>query len=628
MCGLAGIVGSPRIEGTPLQTIERMLKVQAHRGPDSSGVWCGRVHGLDIGLGFRRLKILDLSDAANQPMTSADGRYVLIYNGEIYNFLELRAELMAAGAEFHTRGDTEVLLQALICWGDAAFSRLNGMWALVLLDQVNGEVTLSRDRFGIKPLYTYFDQNRLLVSSEIKAILIIARRKFQIAPQVANAYLRQALLCASPATFFSGIEEFPAGHTATFAVTDIERGRRFHPQRYWTIPTEPPAGLSESVLVESVRETFIDTVKLRLRSDVPVGVLLSGGTDSSAIAAAVHRLEPLRDDIKLISAVAGNGSRDEEPFIDITAKHLNRHVEKVTLDFQPAEAFRLMSEVSWFNDEPIGNFSTVAHYLLMKRSRELGVTVLLSGQGADEILCGYKKYLGFYLQELVARGHWLAAAGIFASFLGKGTVLPQVTYQEAKRYLPKAFRLSEDDVRGPALRDTDGWIHLGLNGGGVVERQVIDVERLSVPALVHYEDRMSMAAAREIRLPFLDYRLVSLLAPMPVEFKLRSGWTKWIFRRAMQSLLPREIVWRKDKQHFIVPQNDWLRRELREDIEKLIDSEWVTESLGFLDRTKFRARYHAYIRQPATTGRLGFKDIFDPIGLELWARRFESHLSA
>lgn len=605
-----------------------MLDVQKHRGPDSRGSWRGRVQGLDVGLGFCRLKILDLSDAANQPMLSADSRYVLIFNGEIYNYLELRAELTTAGAQFRTRGDTEVLLQALIAWGPGALSRMNGMWALVLLDRVTGEAVLSRDRFGIKPLYTYFDGNRLFVASEIKAILAGTQGRFAIAANAANAYLRQALLCTGSATFFAGIEEFPAGHTAIFAVEDIAAGRHFHPQRYWTIPTEPSNDVSESALMESVRETFLDAVNLRLRSDVPVGVLLSGGTDSSSIAAAVHRLYPARLDIKLISAVAGDGTRDEEPFINAVAKYLQRDVDKVTLDFHPSDALRLLAEVSWFNDEPVGNFSTVAHYLLMKRARELGVTVLLSGQGADEMLCGYKKYLGFYLQELIAGGHWLTAARVLAGFVGNGTVLPQVTYQEAKRYLPRAWRLSESDIRGPALREVDGWIHLGLNGGGVLERQAADLEKLSVPALVHYEDRMSMAAAREIRLPFLDYRFVSLLSPLPVEFKLRSGWTKWILRRAMQPLLPDEIVWRKDKQHFIVPQNDWLRRELRQEIEKLLKTDWITEALGLIDRAKFRARYDAYIQQPAASGRLSFKDIFDPIALELWARQFENHLTS
>lgn len=624
MCGLAAIFGTLGIERTRV-SVERMLRVQTHRGPDSAGNWYGIIRGVDVGLGFRRLKILDLSDAANQPMISDDGRFVIVFNGEIYNYLEIREELAARGVGFRTQGDTEVLMQALMVWGPAALNRLNGMWALVLLDTVKGEILLARDRFGIKPLYTYSDKRGLFVSSEIKGILEVAARKFQVATNVANAYLHQGLLCAGTESFFKGIEEFPAGHVARCRIEDLRKSRRLEPKRYWTIPTTVANDLKESELIEVVRHTFIDSVKLRLRSDVPVGVLLSGGLDSSAIAATVHHLDPSRDDIKLISAVGENGNNDEQPFIDMMGNHLKRRVEKVVLDYPSSKALDMISEATWFNDEPIGSFSTLAHYLLMKRARELGVTVLLSGQGADESLCGYNKYLGFYLQQLIATGQWLLATRVLAAFIRRGTVFSQAKYREAKRYLPTWLRLSETDVRGPALLSTGERINVGLNGG-VMDRQIADIEKFSVPALVHYEDRMSMARAREIRLPFLDYRLVSLLVPLGVDMKLRAGWTKWIFRRAIEPLLPPAITWRKDKQNFIVPQNDWLRADLRADMAKLLRTEWVTERLGLISREKFRVRYESYLRQPAMGGRLGIKDIFAPLSLELWARRFEGYL--
>jgi len=624
MCGLAGFFSSLGPERTR-NTVATMLEVQRHRGPDHAGIWSGTVCGMDIGVGLARLKILDLSDAANQPMVSEDGRYILVYNGEIYNYVELRSELAACDAIFRTEGDTEVVLQALIHWGSGAFARFNGMWSLALLDRIAGEVLLSRDRFGIKPLYTYTDDRGLYISSEIKAILEVTERRFQVTPQVANAFLNQNLLCASRATFFSGIEEFPASCWAVMPVGELGK-KHLSPQRYWAIPTAPLASRSECELIDLVRTTFIDSVRLRLRSDVPIGVLLSGGTDSSAIAAALQYLNPNRNDIKLISAVGVNGS-DEQPFIDAMAKHLNRDVEKVSLDYSASTAFDLVSEVSWFNDEPPGSFSTVAHYLLMKRAKELGVTVLLSGQGADEILCGYKKYLGFYVQELLGSGNWIAAANVSRQFLKRGTILSQVHYRDAKRYLPQWLRIPEIDVRGSALLNLNERVNVGLNGSGIIGRQISDVERLSVPALVHYEDRMSMAAAREIRLPFLDYRLVSLLVPLPVEYKLRDGWTKWIFRRAIETMLPKEIAWRKDKQHFIVPQNEWFHGELRDSISKLLSDQWLTEDLGLIDRKKFHARYIAYLGNRKHSGHLSFKDLFAPIALELWARRFQQHLT-
>jgi asparagine synthase (glutamine-hydrolysing) len=626
MCGLAGFFGKVGTQRARL-FVSTMLQAQEHRGPDATGIWSADVCAVDIAVGLVRLKILDLSDAANQPMISDDGRYVLVYNGEIYNYLELRGELADAGALFRTHGDTEAVLHALVRWGAAAFTRFNGMWAIVLLDKINGEIMLARDRFGIKPLYTYSDERGLFVSSEIKAILKAADKKLQVNANAAGAYLQQSLLCADNSTFFAGINEFPAGHWVIIQTKEVGK-KRVDPQRYWAIPNIYSERQNDVELIEKVRETFIDAVRLRLRSDVPVGVLLSGGIDSSAIAATVHHLDRHRDDVTLISAVAKNGKNDEQPFIDMMAHHLKRSVEKVVVDYPSSNALDMVSEVTWFNDEPIGSFSTVAHYLLMKKARDRGITVLLSGQGADEILCGYKKYLGFYLQELISTGHLWTAAQACATFMQKRTVVSQFNYREAKRYLPRWLRFPETDVRGPALLESSQRIHVGLNGGGVIGRQVIDVERLSVPALVHYEDRMSMSMAREIRLPFLDYRLVSLLVPLPVEYKLRDGWTKWIFRRAMETLLPKEIAWRKDKQHFIVPQNEWFRWELREEVLKLLEDEWITEHLGLINRDKLRARYNAYLRQATENGRLNFKDIFAPIALELWARCFESYLSA
>src|SRR5215813_497354 len=624
MCGLVGVFGKQETYNMP-GTIEQTLRVQTHRGPDSSGVWYGAIRGVDIGLGFRRLKILDLSDMANQPMQSEDGRFVLLYNGEIYNYLELRTELEAAGARFRTEGDTEVLLQAIIRWGKKAFVRLNGMWALVLVDLLAGEVLFSRDRFGIKPLYTYSDENSFYIASEIKAILEATRKRFQVTLSVANAFLSQNLLCTDRRTFFAGIDEFPPGHWAAMPIHDTG-SKPLNPVRYWRVSQTPPSYSSEHALIDSVRATFIDSVKLRLRSDVPVGVLLSGGTDSSAIAAALHYLDPSRHDIKLISAVSDSGN-DEQPFIDTMGSYLKREVEKVMLNYSPSRALDLISEVSWFNDEPIHNFSTVAHYLLMNRARDLGITVLLSGQGADEILCGYRKYLGFYIQELLASGKWLAAARVTGGFFGRGTVFSQISYCEAKRYLPMWLRFPETDIRGPALIETNERIHVGLNGGGVINRQIADLEQFSVPVIVHYEDRMSMAASSEIRLPFLDYRLVNLIVPLPVDLKMRDGWTKWIFRQAMEPLLPKQIAWRKDKQNFTVPQNEWFHSELRDNIQKLLEEKWLTEHLRLINLQKFRTRYDEYLRQPTASGHFSFKDIFSPIALELWARRFAEYLS-
>jgi len=498
------------------------------------------------------------------------------------------------------------------------------MWGLILLDTRSGEVLISRDRFGIKPLYCCTTDQMFFVSSEIKGILDVASRKFKVSSGVANAFLLQDLLCSGTSTFFEGIEEFPSGHVATISIRDLGK-KPLAPRCFWKTPSVMSGEFSEEDLMESIRTTFIDAVRLRLRSDVSVGILLSSGIDSSSIAAAVHHIDPSRADIRLISGISEKGN-DEQPFIDAMATHLGRDIEKVNLDYSPSRALELISEASWFNDEPIGSFATVAHFLIMQHASRIGVTVLLSGQGADELLCGYKKYLGFYLQELCRTGQYVKAAKLVAGFLRRGTLLSGINYQDGKRYLPKWLRIQEDEIRGPALLGNSNPTSVGLNGGGVIGRAIADIERFSVPALVHYEDRMSMAVGEEVRLPFLDYRFVRLLSPVPTKNKLRDGWTKWIFRKAMEPLLPKRVVWRKDKQYFKVPQEQWLRSELKTEITSLLETEWVSESLGLIDKRKFKARYNTYLGQRTKNSRIGNKDIFSPIALELWARRFGKYL--
>jgi asparagine synthase (glutamine-hydrolysing) len=558
-------------------------------------------------------------------MFSADRRHVLIYNGEIYNYLELRSELASQGIEFYTQCDTEVVLQALITWGDQAMSKFNGMWALAWLDLETGHLVLSRDRFGIKPLYFYKSDSRFFFASEIKAILAGSGERFRINTVAAGRYLHQSLLDSQEQTFFAGIDALPAGHNICL---DLTLAAISEPTvwPYWQAPKQETSVHDINQLIETVRETFIDAVRLRLRSDVPVGVLLSGGIDSSSIAAAMQLILGKDADLRILSAVSDDARYDEQPFIDRMGAHLGCQIHKVPLRFTPDEAFRLLDTVIYANDEPVIGFSSVAHYLLMQQAKQLGVTVILSGQGADELLCGYKKYLGFYLQFLARQGKWIDTFTVLSSFARQGTVLPQFRVHEAKRYMPKALRPREIDIRGPALRQSDFSLDMGLGGMTVSHRQHLDIYRFSVPALVHYEDRMSMAFAREIRLPFLDYRLVSLLLPISPSWKLRDGWTKWIFRKAMQDFLPESIVWRKDKQGFINPQSEWLKNELRGQIETLLSGDMLIAEYGMVDQRALRQLYSAYCQQSVTNGAIWYRDVFNPIALEIWAKQFESHL--
>jgi asparagine synthase (glutamine-hydrolysing) len=308
------------------------------------------------------------------------------------------------------------------------------------------------------------------------------------------------------------------------------------------------------------------------------------------------------------------------------AAHLGRPVNKVRLDIDAQSALRLLTEVCWFNDEPVGGFANVAHYLLMKRAREMGITVILSGQGADETFCGYRKFLGFHLQHLVRSGHWLQAARDLMQFWRQGTVVNQFSWHEAKRYLPRLSAASLQEVGGPALAGYTP-VATGLpSRADVRARQIADVRRFSVPILTHYEDRMSMAWSREVRTPFLDYRLVEAAIAMPVGLKLNSGWTKYVLRKAMQPLLPDRITWRRDKQNFVNPQSEWLKRELRPAVLDIFHGDSMIFKLGLLARAPLVALYERYCQQASEGGIVSFKEIFQPLALEMWLRNYQKSI--
>jgi asparagine synthase (glutamine-hydrolysing) len=603
-----------------------MVAAQRHRGPDGHGSWSGRVGEFALALGHVRLAILDLTEAGHQPMVLPDGSGLIIFNGEIYNYLELRAELEVEGAAFRTRTDTEVLLRALQIWGEGALAKLNGMWAFAWLDIQRRRLTLSRDRFGIKPLYYFHDGQQVWFASEIKAILAAVPRRFPVNVAAAGRFLIQSLLDAQPQTFFEGIQALEPGHSAVFDLSSRSAGAIPAVTAHWH-PRRDASNGSIRNHIDAVRETFFDAVRLRLRSDVPVGVLLSGGVDSSSIAAAMRRLLGPDAPLTLLAAISGNANFDERPFMEIAAQHVCSSLTFVKLERSPQQWFQLLGDVISANDEPVGNFSTAAHFLMMQEARRLGVTVILSGQGADELLCGYRKFLGFRIQELIAARKPFKAAQLAAGFLCNGTVISQFDISEAKRYMGGLFNSRTIDIRGPRLKDAGYMLENGLGGRTLVERQLEDVAHLSVPALVHYEDRCSMAWAREIRLPFLDYRMVNLLLPADPDLKLRDGWTKWVFRKAVEPFLPEAIAWRKDKQSFISPQSEWLKNELRPTITEFLAGDLMIADAGLVDREGLRRRYEAYCRQRGSRGTLSFKDVFNPIALEIWARRFAHSLT-
>lgn len=557
-------------------------------------------------------------------MSVCDGRHWIVFNGEAYNYREVRRELEGCGNAFEGNSDTEVVLRALAQWGTDALHKFNGMWALAWLDIATRRLVLCRDRLGVKPLYVSVRENTVFFASEIKTILEMSSVTHRLNYNVVGEYVFQSLLDTSDKTFFEGIDKVPPG-----AVVEIDLARPEVHMRtfaYWALAAaEIPQPFDRAV--ENVREVLTDAVRLRLRSDVPVGVLLSGGVDSSAIAACMQSVLGRGANLNLLSAVSDGGKFDETPFIDQMSAHLGLTPHKVRLEIDSRRAFDLLKEVCWYNDEPVGSFSNVAHYLLMKRARELGITVILSGQGADELFCGYKKFVGFYVHELLRQGHWLGAGRTVLEYVRRGTVLNQFSIDEAKRYLPAFLKPVATSVGGPALSGYSPQpMELG-NAQDVRSRQVLDLQRFSVPILTHYEDRMSMAWGREVRTPFLDYRLVEAAIALPTSMKLAQGWTKYVLRRAMESLLPKAIAWRKDKQSFVNPQGEWLKYELAGVIEEVFGDDSLIFKFGIFSRPDLQDLYRRYRAQPMNRGAVSFKEIFQPLALEVWLRNYESYLT-
>ena len=624
MCGLFGLVsGSPVAPGR----LEAAQAIQLHRGPDAQSVQHLQVGRWHVGLAHQRLAIIDLSPAGKQPMLSPSGRSLIAYNGEVYNYLELRQELEGRGVVFRTRTDTEVIAAACETYGIAdALQRLNGMWAFVWIDLASSRIFIARDRFGVKPMYLCEHQGSLAFGSEIKTLLRALGLRCAVNTRAVATFLRALQQDTSDETFFSGIVRLAPGHYAELGGTADRPSSRI--SRYWSLDIGADAPPTELAAIEETRALLDDAVRLRLRSDVPVGVLLSGGLDSSAIAAlASERLGP-DGDLTFISAVSDDPATDESSFIRAVAQHLRRPVREVRLEFPRAHILPLIARVTEQCDEPIGGFSCVAQNLLMQQARAAGVTVLLSGQGADEVFCGYRKYAGFQLQSLARGGSWLEASRLLLGFVRQRTVLGEFNIADARRYLPRWLAPSVPDVGGPALADAPLLCPPLGTRADVRERQRADIETLSIPALTHWEDRNSMAWSREVRNPFLDYRLVRFGVNLPMALKVCGGWTKYVLRRALVAHLPPAIAWRRDKRGFTTPEARLLREELRSGVGELLAPSAEMVRRGLVDAAAARARFATFLNPAGVLGQpFASRDVFQLLSLELWLRAYRENLS-
>lgn len=621
MCGIVFALTSDPNEAF----IHAASELQHHRGPDGAGLHFERLGCRHLGYGHQRLALLDLSDRGLQPMHSASGRYTILFNGEIYNFRELIA---AHGlTDLNSGTDTEVALRVIERVGlDAACRAFNGMWAIVLRDRETGLVSLARDRIGKKPLNILHRGGDLYVASEVKTFFALPDFTPTPNPEVTARYLGQILQNADEQSWVEGINALPAASIGDIRITAPADGI-VNLRRYWkpSLDGADPS-IPDAEHLTTLRDLVTDATRLRLKADVPVGIALSGGLDSSilaSVAAGAQEGEVAR--CRLLSVVHPGHADDESAFVDLMATHLGADVSRVSLDLADGGAdatLALITRCNHMNDGPLSSFSAVLFYKMMEQARAQGITAILTGQGADEVFCGYRKFPVLEAKSRAASGHLLSSARFMAGFIGNGTLFGQFSFSEAKRYLG----MRNGSIMGPAAEAA--FVPFGLSdvGKGISARQLSDIEQLSVPHLCHYEDRMSMAMSREVRSPFLDYRVVEHGLGLPVHLKMRHGWTKFALRKSFEDRLPAQIAWRKDKKGFVSPEATWLRENLRARVLELMgDPANPAYQLGLVDREAYLKLFTAFCNHDA---RVWFKDVFAPLTLSLWLADWQARAAS
>jgi len=609
--------------------------VAACSGPDSdSNLRLPRVEQyfgerFDLAFGFRRLSILDLSAAGHQPMSNADGSLWIVFNGEIYNYIELRAELQARGYIFHTQTDTEVILNAYQEWGVDCLQHLNGMWGFALFDKTKKRLFCARDRFGIKPLYYFFDRERFVFASEIKALLTYSKIKRKPNNAIVYDYLAYSLIDHTDETFFDGVRQLPPAHYL------ILEGANLRIDRYWDLDpgNRLDLGADERAHREYVQrfgELFEDAVRIHLRSDVTIGSCLSGGLDSSAIVCVANKL--LFADHVVPAELIGEKQNTFSSCFDDPRFDERQHIERV-LSATSAEAnytfptaqglLNDLPNLIWHQDEPFSSTSIYAQWCVMKLAAGRGIRVMLDGQGGDELLAGYHPYFDSYWGTLLRHGRagslldeWFAYRrlyGVSPFHLLQHTLfaLAPASFQRTVRAKRGALGMNPQFAAEFHHRSPDENVEYA--GNSFSKRLYLAMTRTSLPGLLHYEDRNSMAHSIEARVPFLDYRLVEYAFSLPDDQKIKNGYTKAILRNSMKGILPEQIRTRTDKMGFVTPERIWLSTELRNWLDDIINSPSF-KGREYFDHTQVvnsLAQYRAQQRD------LGFI-IWRWVNLELW----------
>jgi asparagine synthase (glutamine-hydrolysing) len=575
MCGICGLI---RFDNKPVQeaSIREMMHIMKHRGPDDEGIF---LEG-NMGFGFVRLSIIDLSQAGHQPMLSRDGRYVMVFNGEIFNYIELREELQKKGVIFYTQTDSEVLLNSYIFWGEACLDHFNGMWAFVIYDRLEKKIFGSRDRHGIKPFYYLQTTDFLAFASEIPPLLSLLNHKPVPDYQSIFDYLAFNRTDQTERTFFEEIKKLQHGHCISFNQLSSIINHQSSIKKWYNLREHVASTVGFSGPQE-YRELFSSAVNLRLRSDVPLGVCFSGGLDSSSIVSILLK-EYNKTDLNTFSAVYGKGQTgDETEFINEYKSQLKN------MYFITPSAETLQSDLTCFiraHAEPMPSTSPYAQFKVMELAKG-NVVVTLDGQGADEELAGYHYFFGFFFKELLKQWrlgklstemfhymhnhHSLYGLKTFLYFLLPDNFKTELRVEE-KGYINKEF--ADNYKQGNSIA---GSLYDSEN----LKDALIDHFEYKLEHLLKWEDRNSMWFSLEARVPYLDYRLVEKTLATTSDLIISKGITKHILRASMEGILPEKIRNRKDKIGFETPQKEWFR-----------ETQWKTYILNILNSKSFAER--------------------------------------
>jgi asparagine synthase (glutamine-hydrolysing) len=617
MCGIAGIMS---FDGKPvsLEELQEMCAALIHRGPDDEGFYLGK--GKGVGLGMRRLSIIDLQ-TGRQPVHNEDGTVWVVFNGEIYNFRDLRRTLEQRGHVFSTATDTEVIVHLYEDFGPQCVEHLRGMFAFALWDDHRKILLLARDRLGIKPLYYAVVNGRLLFASELKAILQVPEVERSLNWQ-AVSHLFTSLTTPPAESIIAGVRKLEPGHLLT-----ASPGKEPQIKRYWEVRLEPDYSRPEEDYVEELRELLQESVSLHLVSDVPLGVFLSGGIDSSAIVATMARLAP--GPIKTFSIGFPDRDFNELDYARLVAKRFGTDHHELILE---PDVVDKLEDLAWHLDEPFGDPSAIPTYMVSKLAAE-HVTVVLSGDGGDELFAGYDKYV---VEGRERRFRFVPARikrllGLLSRLMPEGmrgrNLLRHFSLPEVERYLDsltlfrfedkqhlfrnEAFeRLSDYD---PCLLEAELLKH--ADGHWLTRLQAFDLMRYLPLDILAKVDRMSMAHSIEARVPLLDHKVVEFAATIPPELRLRNGTTKYIFKRAMRGVLPDSIL-NRPKHGFGVPLGRWFRGQLGNFVRELLLSETSRQ------RGIFNTTYIEQLVQRHENGRALDVHLWTLISFELWCRTF------